>query len=122
MLNEPELLKDFKKCCRKIRMKRHSCNEITKDFSTTSVFRPKSTWIPRLGHLNIKMFLSELEKELFEGSNFSHFDRQIFSWEEWKDLRDLTEDKNIVIKSADKGSCVVISVLLIRGGLRQMPS
>ena len=45
---------------------------------------------------------------MLEGSNFSHFHRQNFSREEWKALRDLAEDKSIVIKSADKGSCVVI--------------
>ena len=33
---------------------------------------------------------------------------QNFGWEEWKDLRDLVDDKSIVIKGADKGSCVVI--------------
>ena len=54
------------------------------------------------------MFLSELEKELFEGSSFSHFHRQNFSRKEWKTLRDLAEDKSIVIKSANKASCMVI--------------
>ena len=54
------------------------------------------------------MLLSELEKELFEGSNFSHFYWQNFSRREWKALRDWAEDKSIVIKSAVKGSCVVI--------------
>ena len=107
-INEPELRKDFVEFCRKMRIKWHFRNEITEDFSTTPVFRPKSNWTPPVGHPNLEMFLSELEKELFEGSNFSHFHRQNFSREEWKALRDLAEDKSIVIKSADKGSCVVI--------------
>ena len=54
------------------------------------------------------MFLSELEKELFEDSNFSHFQRKNFSREKLKALKDLAKDKSIVIKRADKGSCVVI--------------
>ena len=45
---------------------------------------------------------------MFEGSIFSHFHRQNFSREEWKILRNLAEDKDIVIKNADEGSCVVI--------------
>ena len=52
--------------------------------------------------------MSELEKELLEDSNFSHFRRQNFNREEWKALGNLAEDKGIVIKSADKESCVVI--------------
>ena len=85
-------------------------NEITEDFSTIPVFRPKSNWTPPAGHPNLEMFLSEIEKEFFEGVfiHFSHFHRQNFSREEWKTLRDLAEDKGIIIKSADKGSCVVI--------------
>ena len=54
------------------------------------------------------MFLSKLEKGLFEDRNFSHFHRQKFGREEWKVLKYLAEEKSIVIKSADKISCVVI--------------
>ena len=54
------------------------------------MFRPKSNWIPPIGHPNLEMFLSELEKELFEDNNFSHIRRQNFSPEIRKALRDLT--------------------------------
>ena len=91
-----------------MRIKWHFCNEITEDFSTTSVFRPKSNWTTPVGYPNLEMFLSELENELLEGSNFSHFHQQNFSREKWKALRDLAEEKSIVNKSADKGSCVAI--------------
>ena len=77
------------------------------DFSSTPVFRPKSSWTPPLGHPNLEIILSELEKELFEGSNFSHFHWQIFSQGEWRALGDLAEDRGIVIESADKGSRVI---------------
>ena len=107
-INELELRKDFVEFCRKMRIKRHFRNEITEDFSTNPVFRPKSNWTPPLGHPNLEMFLNELEKELFENSNFSHFHQQNFSREEWKALRNFAEDKGIVIRSADKGSCVII--------------
>ena len=89
-------------------IKWHFRNEITEDFSTIPIFPPKSNWTPPVGYPNLEMFLSELEKELFEDDNFSHFHRRNFSWEEWKALRDLVENKSIVIKSAYKGSYVVI--------------
>ena len=93
--------------CR-MQVKWHFRNEITKYFSTTPVFRSKSKWTLPLGHPNSEMFLSELEKELFKDSNFSHCHQQNFSWGEWQVLKDLARDKSIVIKSADKQSCVVI--------------
>ena len=56
-----------------MRIKWYFCNEITEEFRTTPVFRSKSNWIPHLGHPNLEMFSNELEKELLEDSNFSHF-------------------------------------------------
>ena len=93
--------------CR-MQVKWHFRNEITKYFSTTPAFRSKSKWTLPLGHPNSEMFLSELEKELFKDSNFSHCHQQNFSWGEWQVLKDLARDKSIVIKSADKESYVVI--------------
>ena len=81
---------------------------MTEDFSTTTVFCPKLNWTTPLSHPNLEMFLSNLEKALFEDSNFSYFHRQSFSHGGWKDLGDLVEDRGIVIGSADRGSCVVI--------------
>ena len=72
------------------------------------MFCCKFNWRPPLGYPNSEMFFSELEKELFEGSNLSHFHQKSFSWEEWKALGDLAEDRRIVIRSADRGSCVII--------------
>ena len=107
-INETELRKDFAEFCKKMRIKWHFRNKITEDFGTTPVFSPKSNWTPPLGHSNFEMLLSELQKELFENSNFSHFRRQIINLEEWKALRDSAEDKGMVIKSGDRGLCVVI--------------
>ena len=58
------------------------------DCSTALMFCSESNWIPRLGYPNLEMFLRELEKELFEGSNPSHFHQQSFTREEWKVLGD----------------------------------
>ena len=78
-INEPELRKDFVEFCRKMLIKWHFRNEITEDFSTIPIFPPKSNWTPPVGYPNLEMFLSELEKELFEDDNFSHFHRRNFS-------------------------------------------
>ena len=39
---------------------------ITTDFSEIPAFRPTSTWTPPKGCLSLEMFLSQVEKELFE--------------------------------------------------------
>ena len=47
------------------------------------------------------MFLSKLEIELFSFTTLTK--------EEWLAMRSLAEDRSIIIKSADKVSCVVVS-------------
>ena len=53
------------------------------------------------------MFLSQLENELFqitkEPTRYSNL-----SQEEWRAIRTLADDRSIVIKKADKGSCIVV--------------
>ena len=55
----------------------------------------------------MEVFSSRLEKELF---SFLHGTSQSYKLtkEEWKAMRDLAEDQSMIIKPADKGSCVVI--------------
>ena len=64
-INEPELRSDFEEFARRIRTKWHFRNEPTLFFSESPSRRPKSTWKPPLGHPNIGVFLSQLEKEIF---------------------------------------------------------
>ena len=53
--------------------------------------------------------MSQLEKEIFNGLlNDSISIPSNMSKEEWEALRGLADDKSIVIKQADKGSCVVV--------------
>ena len=62
---------------------------------------------PTLGHTNLEVFLSQVESELYieiQGSlRYSNL-----SQEEWRAVRSLADDRSIVIKKADKGSCVVV--------------
>ena len=68
---------------------------------------PKSLWKPPLGHLNLEVILSQVENELFEitkePTRYSNL-----SQEEWRAIRTLVDDRSIVIKKADKGSCRVV--------------
>ena len=53
------------------------------------------------------MFLSRVEKELFS-DEMNDSTQSNLSGEEWTALRNLTDDRSIVIKGADKGSSVAV--------------
>ena len=54
-----------------------------------------------------RSFLSQVEVELFKISS-SSIRYSNMPKDEWDTIRSLADDMNIVIKRADKGSCVVI--------------
>ena len=60
-----------------------------------------------MGHPNVEVFLSQIEHEIFKEVQ-SPLGYLHLSKEEWKAVCSLANDHNIVIKKADKGSCVVI--------------
>ena len=90
-----------------MRIKWHFRNEPSENFSTIPAFRSKTSWKPPTDHANLEVFLSGVEKELFEdiGTSLRYSNLSI---EEWKAIRPLADDRSIVIKKADKGSAVVI--------------
>ena len=106
-INEPGLRKDFEEVCWRMRTKWNFRNEPSQDFSVTPAFARKSSWKPPLGHPNLEVFLSQVESELFietqDSLRYSNL-----SQEEWRAVRSLADDRSIVIKKADKGSCVVV--------------
>ena len=106
-INEPELRRDFEQFCRRMRLRWHFRNEPTQEFSNIPAFAPKSSWNPPEGHPIIEVFLSQIEHELFQVSDkclpFSNLTK-----EEWRAVRSLANDRSIVIKKADKGSCIVV--------------
>ena len=53
------------------------------------------------------MFLSQIEHELFQIPD-KCLPYSNLSKDKWKAIRSLAEDRSIVIKKADKGSCVVV--------------
>ena len=82
-------------------------NEPTPSFSETPTFKTKSSWKPPKGHPCLEVYLSQVEKELFELA-VSHLGYSKFTKEEWTAIRSLADDRSIIIKKADKGSCVVV--------------
>ena len=106
-LNEPELRKDFEKFSRRMRCKWNFRNKPTNNFSEIPAFRPKSGWKPPKGHASLEMFLSRVQKKLFS-DEMNDSTQSNLSGDEWKALRNLADDRTIVIKGADKGSSVVI--------------
>ena len=53
------------------------------------------------------MFLSRVEKELFSDEMNDSTQSNLYG-DEWKPLRNLADDRRIVMKGADKDSSVVI--------------
>ena len=80
---------------------------VNRNFSKVPVFNPKSRWPPPQGHPCLEVFLSQVENELFELPKavikYSNPSR-----EKWNTIRSLADDRSIIIKKADKGSCIVI--------------
>ena len=90
-----------------MRIKWHFQNEPSSDFSNIPAFAPKSVWKTPKGHPNLEVFLIQVESGLFKAIE-RPLEYSNLSREEWDAIKSLTDDRNIVIKRADKGSCVVI--------------
>ena len=80
-------------------------NEPTKSCNEALAFRIKSNWNPPKDHPTIEIFLSKLEiSSVLPGTPLDYN----LSNKEWLAMRSLAEDRNIMIKSAGKGSCAVV--------------
>ena len=90
-----------------MRMKWYFRNDISENFSEKPTFTPKSKCKPPKGHSGWEVFLNQIEKELFK-LVVSLLNYSNFSNEEWQAMRSLVNDRSVVIKKADKGSCVVV--------------
>ena len=105
-LNESELRGDFNEFCKRMRLKWYFRNE-SQNLSKAPVFILKSRWQPPQGHLCCEVFLSQVENELLELPN-ADIKYSNLSREDWNVIRSLADDRIIIIKKADKGSCIVI--------------
>ena len=107
-INKPELHKDSEEFCRCMRTKWNFRNELSQDFSEVPAFACKSSWTPPLGQPNLEAFLSQVESELLKEIQDS-LRYSNLSQEKWRAVRSLADNRSIVIKKADKGTCVVVS-------------
>ena len=90
-----------------MRTKLYFKDKPTKEFSNIPAFSPKSTWTPPNGHPNLEVYLSQIENEVFKISK-EQLGYSNLSKLEWEAIRSLAGDGSIVIKKADKGSCMVV--------------
>ena len=105
--NEPELRKDFEEFCWRMRIKWHFRIDVTPQISEIPAFTPTSKWKPPKGNLNSEVFLSRIQKELFELTE-TPLGYSNFSEKEWQALRSLANDRSTVIKKSDKRSYVIV--------------
>ena len=103
-INETELKGDFEDFARRMRLKWYFRNEPTPSFSERPSFTPKSSPKPPKSNPSLELFLSHIEKELFEVCK-SHLGYLNFSKQ---CMHLLANGRGIVIKKAGKGSYVVV--------------
>ena len=106
-INELKLRRGFEDFARRMRLKWYFRNEPTPSFSERPFFTPKSSWKPPKCNPSLEEFVSQIEKELFEVCK-SNLGYSNFSKKEWQFMRLLANDRSIVIKKTDNGSCVVV--------------
>ena len=103
-IDRAKIKEDLEKFGRRLRLKWYYRNE-EQEFSTNP-FRKKSSFNPK-HDAAIEVYLSVIEQQIMdikeEGQNFSNL-----SIDEQRALKNLQNDKSIIIKSADKGSGVVV--------------
>ena len=78
-----------------------------KAFQRNPTFNIKSNWNLPNGHSALEIFLSKLDNDVLSVLPGTPCDYNLLK-KEWLAMRGLAEDCNIVIKPADKGSCVVL--------------
>ena len=64
-INEPVLTKDFSELCQRMRNRLYFRNEPTPKYNEVPCFKTKSSWKPPNDRPVLKIFLSKLEKYLF---------------------------------------------------------
>ena len=71
------------------------------NFSEITAFRPKSGWKSPKGPASLEVFLSCVEKDLFS-DEMNDSAQCNLSWEEWNTLRNLADNRIILIKVSVK--------------------
>ena len=90
-----------------MRCKWHFRNEVPQNNEEISQFKVKSQWNPPKGHPALVVFLNKTEKDIFSLILERVKDYNLTK-DEYLAMRNLENDRNVVIKPADKGSSIVV--------------
>ena len=106
-INKSDLKRDFEDFAQKMRCKWYFKNDVTEIFSQLPAFQNKCNWNPPKEQPALEIFLSQIEGDIFSvlPGNTSSYK---LTKNEWLVMRGLVEDRRIIIKPADKGSCIVV--------------
>ena len=100
--------KDLGKLACDIRLKMHYLDEPTPAFSKTPAFKVPSSWTPLICDTQLEIYLSEFEEKILKVDEAGQNYVLNLTKAEREALQDLTYEKNIAIKPADKGSAILI--------------
>ena len=90
-----------------MRCKRHFRNEVPQNNEDISQFKVKSEWNPPKGHSALEAFLNKTGKYIFSLIPEREKDYSLTK-DEYLAMRSLANDRNVIIKPADKWSSIVV--------------
>ena len=90
-----------------MRCKRHFRNEVPQNNEEIPQFKVKSEWNPPKGHSALEAFLNKTEKYIFSLIPEREKDYSLTK-DEYLAMRSLANDRNVIIKPADKWSSIVV--------------
>ena len=105
-INEAGLRWDFNEFSRRMRCKWYFRNK-TQSSKEIPTFHSKSTWNPPKGSPALELFSNKTEQNLFSVL-LGKAEQFNLTREEYLTMRNLQEDRSVIIKLADRGSAVVI--------------
>ena len=106
-LDRLRIKNDLEKLGRGIKLRMFYQNDLSPSFSEKPAFKVPSSWTPPIRDVQHERYLSEIEDKLINinesGKSYPNLPKN-----EREALKSLMNDNEIIIKSADKGSAVVI--------------
>jgi hypothetical protein len=113
---------DLEEFFRRLRIKRHFDEILEQEDHNINIFRNKSTWSPPEGQdTTLDLFIKTVKNELLKDETRPKLKSNLTK-NQYMGLKQLCDNPHIVMKKADKGSCVVVMNTndYITEGLRQL--
>ena len=102
-----QIKNELEKLGRDIKLRMFYQNDLSPSFSEKPAFKVPSSWTPPIRDVQLELYLSEIEDKLININESGKIYPNL-SMDEREALNSLMNDNEITIKSADKGSAVVI--------------